>query len=149
MTDRYNREERSYDRGEGKPESSGSLGDFPWQDSPGADQPAEVWEEPPATAVGGAVPGSPQDGDRNKMAIAGFVLSLLMFIPFPGPAGILNVLFWITALTFSSIGLHRSRKRGLPQKGLAIAGLCICLLGVVLLIILVALFAAGVIGVFD
>ncbi len=147
--DRYNRDEGRYDRGEGEPEPSGSLEDFPWQDAPGAAQPADVWEESPAEPAGGAAPGRPQDGGRNNMAIAGFVLALIMWIPLPGAAGILNVLFWVMALTFSSIGLSRSRKRGLNQKGLAIAGLCICLIGVVLIIILVALFAAGVIGLFD
>ena len=138
---RYNREERSHDRDE--PPASSPPGQFPWQESARADQPEEVWEGPPDGQVGDAAPARPQDGGPNRMAIAGFVLSLLMWIPFPEPAGFINFLFWVMALTFSSIGLRRSRKRGLPQKGLAIAGLCICLVSVVLLIILAALFAAG------
>ena len=43
---RYNREdERRYDRGESDhpgSEPSGSLGDFPWEDSSGGDQPPQV-----------------------------------------------------------------------------------------------------------
>lgn len=147
--DQYNRDEGRYDRGEREPEPSGSLGEFPWQDSPGTAQPAELWEEPPAERFGSAARGRPQDGGRNNMAIAGFVLALVMWIPLPGAAGIPNLLFWVMALTFSSIGLSRSRKRGLNQKGLAIAGLCLCLIGVVLIIILAILFAVGTIGRFN
>ena len=65
------------------------------------------------------------------MAIAGFVCSIVMWIPIP----YLNVVFWAAAVTCSSIGLSRSRRFGLPYKGLAIAGLCISLVGIVFLII--------------
>ena len=141
--DRYNREERSYDRGE--PERSGDPGDFPWQDSAGGDQAPQVWEEQPAedsTSVGTSAAAPARGGERNSMAIAGFVCSLVMWIPFPGAAGFISGLLWVMALTFSSIGLHRSRKRGLPQKGLAIAGLCLSLIGVVVIVVLAVLFVA-------
>lgn len=139
--DRYDREERSYDRGEGERSdsgSSGSPGDFPWQDSCAGDQPAEVWEEPPQTAERAGAPGSQLEGQGNPLAIAGFVCSLLMWIPITYTAPI----FWLMALTFSSIGLSRARRRGAPHKGLAIAGLCISLIGVVFVILLI-LFTVG------
>lgn len=144
--DRYSREERSYDRGErDRPDSgsSGSPGDFPWQDSAAGDRPAEVWEEPPRTSGRGGSPGGRPDGQRNPLAIAGFVCSLVMWIPIPFTAP----LFWLLAITFSSIGLSRSRRRGAPHKGLAIAGLCISLIGVVFVILLMLFFVgANVLG---
>lgn len=140
--DRYDREERSYDRGErdaGESGSAGSPSDFPWQDSGAGDQPPEVWEEPPQTSGQDGVPGGGRDGQGNPLAIAGFVCSLVMWIPIPYTAP----LFWLMALTFSSIGLSRARRRGAPHKGLAIAGLCISLIGVVFVILLI-LFFVGV-----
>ena len=140
--DRYNREERSYDRGEGDQAESASpesLGDFPWQDSGAGDRPPEVWEEPPQTSERGDAPGGRPDGQGNPLAIAGFVCSLVMWIPIPYTAP----LFWLMALTFSSIGLSRARRRGAPHKGLAIAGLCISLIGVVFVILLILFFVGA------
>ena len=140
--DRYDREERSYDRGErepAEPGSAGSPGDFPWQDSGAGDQPPEVWEEPPQTSGQGGGPGGDRDGQGNPLAIAGFVCSLVMWIPIPYTAPI----FWLMALTFSSIGLSRARRRGAPHKGLAIAGLCISLIGVVFVILLILFFVGA------
>ncbi|MXV89990.1 MAG: DUF4190 domain-containing protein [Acidimicrobiia bacterium] len=139
--DRYDREERSYERGERDLPDSGSSdssGDFPWQDSGAGDQPPEVWEEPPETPGEGGGPGG-RDGQGNPLAIAGFVCSLVMWIPIPFTAP----LFWLMALTFSSIGLSRSRRRGAPHKGLAIAGLCISLIGVVFVILLILFFVGA------
>ena len=144
--DRYDREERSYDRGgRDRPEggSSGSLGDFPWQDSEAGDRPSEVWEEPPQTSGRDRSPGGRSDGQGNPLAIAGFVCSLVMWIPIP----VLPIVLWILAVVFSSIGLSRSKKRGLPHRGLAIAGLCISMIGVVIFIVFAALFAGGAIEV--
>ena len=50
------------------------------------------------------------NGDKNGMAIAGFVCSF--FIPLLG---------WI----FSGIGLHRANKRNGKNKGFAVAGIVI------------------------
>lgn len=139
--DRFSREERSYDRGEGdRPDSASpdARGDFPWQDSGAGNRPPEVWEEPPQTSERGGAPGGRPDSQGNPLAIAGFVCSLVMWIPIPYTAP----LFWLMALTFSSIGLSRARRRGAPQKGLAIAGLCISLIGVVFVILLI-LVAVG------
>ena len=123
-------------------------GEFPWQSTAGGDQPSSAQEEqPPETPMGAGRPGSAatvRDANRNPMAIAGFVCSLVMWIPIPPPATVLNVLLWVMALTFSSIGLSRSRRFGLRYRGLAIAGLCLSLIGVVLLIILAILFAVGI-----
>lgn len=144
---RYNREdERRYDRGESDDpgsEPSGSLGDFPWEDSGGGEQPPQVWEEPPADDPASAGPSaaSPAKGDqRNPMAIAGFVCSIVMWIPIP----YLNVVFWAAAVTCSSIGLSRARRLGLPYKGLAIAGLCISLIGIVFIIFVILFFIGAI-----
>lgn len=147
MDDRYDREERSYDRGEPDhpgSEPSGSLGDFPWEDSGHRDQPPQAWEEPPADQLAGAgdaaVPGRRGDDQRNPMAIAGFVCSLVMWIPIP----YLNIVFWAAAVTLSSIGLSRARRLGLPYKGLAIAGLCISLIGIVFIVIVILFFIGAI-----
>ena len=140
--DRYDREERSYERGERhRPESeySGSPGDFPWQSAAEGDQPPQVWQEPTPDPGGAMAPGVRPDSQGNPLAITGFVCSLLMWIPIPFTAPI----FWLMALTFSSIGLSRSRRRGAPHKGLAIAGLCISLIGVVFVILLILFFVGA------
>ena len=128
----------------GEPDTSEASEEFPWQESAGTDQPSPVWEDQPAdTPMSAGRPGSAatvRHTNRNRMAIAGFVCSLVMWIPFPSR---LNFVLWVMALTFSSIGLRRSRKRGLPQKGLAIAGLCLSLIGVVAIIVLAILFSIG------
>ncbi|MCY4102431.1 MAG: DUF4190 domain-containing protein [bacterium] len=145
--DRYDREERRYDRGEpDRPgsEPSGSPEDFPWEDSGRGDQPPQVWEAPPtdqlAGAGGAAVPGRRGGDQRNPMAIAGFVCSIVMWIPIP----YLNVVFWAAAVTLSSIGLSRARRLGLPYKGLAIAGLCISLIGIVFIVIVILFFIGAI-----
>lgn len=143
--DRYNREDESrYDRGEPDDpgsEPSGSLGDFPWEDSGGGDQPPQVWQEPTPDPGGAVAPGVRPDSPGNPLAITGFVFSLLMWIPIPFTSPV----FWLMALTFSSIGLSRSRRRGAPHKGLAIAGLCISLIGVVFVILLILFFVGAAI----
>ena len=67
----------------------------------------------------------------NGLAVAGFVLSLVALIPIP----FWGIIPWILAVTFSSIGLSRANNHGLPHRGLAIAGLCISL-GALLVVIL-------------
>jgi len=145
--DRYDREERSYDRGgrdAADSGSAGSPGDFPWQDSGAGDQPAQVWEEPPGQQTGGPA-GAPTAGlqqaeSRNPLAVTGFVLSLVMWIALIFPP--VSFVIWILAVTFSSIGLSRARKLGASYKGLAVAGLCISLIGVVI-VVLFFLFLLG------
>ena len=139
--DRYDREERRHDRGapdpgDADPQTSDAPGEFPWRDTGPADQPAPVWEEPPATGqadVGTRYPAATGAGstEGNGMAVAGFVLSLAAFIPIP----FLNFICWILAVVFSSIGLRRANKQGRPRRGLAIAGLCLCLVALVVTIL--------------
>ncbi len=139
--DRYNREERSYDRGDQEPAEVGSSDapeDFPWQDSGTGDQPSQVWEEQPAEQPAASGGGTERQG--NPLAITGFILSLVMWVAFIVPH--LSFVLWLAALTFSSIGLSRSRRRGAPHKGLAIAGLCISLVGVVIVVFFI-LFLVG------
>ncbi|MDE0668481.1 MAG: DUF4190 domain-containing protein [bacterium] len=142
MDDRYNREERSYDRGEReRPDSgsSGAPGDFPWQDTGTAGAPPEVWEEPPeGPSVG---PSGGTGAQNNPSAVAGFVLSLVMWIGLVIPW--LSFVLWVAALTFSSIGLSRAKRRGAPHKGLAIAGLCLSLIGVVILVIVILIIVGA------
>jgi len=116
----------------------GTSEDFPWQ-SAGDGTPRQDWDtgapDPDLRDGAASAPAAPQT-QTNGLAIAGFVCSLLMWIPVPYTAPI----FWLMALTFSSIGLSRSRRRGAPHKGLAIAGLCISLIGVVFVILLILFF---------
>ena len=139
--DRYDRGEGRYDRDEPRGGSGGTeRGDFPWSDSSGGDQPAQVWEEAPAGRISDSGPAGAPAGRRvqqgNGLAIAGFVCSIVMWIPIP----FLNLVLWLLAVTFSSIGLSRARRLGLPHKGLAIAGLCLSLIGSVSVILVFLVF---------
>jgi hypothetical protein len=72
-----------------------------------------------------------QAGSRNALGTAGFVLALLGLFFFWVP--VLNWILWILGLILSAVGVFKA------PKGLAIAGLCISLLG---LILIVAVFGA-------
>ena len=145
------------------PSRSGVPSEFPWEESPGTSQPAPAWGDQPSVHRQDAVhvpssPGSdrgtqaaagaaavvnvvvPPQGAGNGMAVAGFVLSLVMWIPIP----FLNIILWVLAVTFSSIGLSRAKKRGLPHRGLAIAGLCISTAGVVFAIVVILAFLGAI-----
>lgn len=136
--DRYRRDEGSYDRGD-EPEPAGLPADFPWESSTGAHQPSAVWEEGHTEQMGHGALGEVQRGGENPMAIAGFVCSILMWLPIP----YLNFVLWLSAVTLSSIGLRRARRFGLRRRGLAIAGLCLSLIGLVLAIIVIAFVVGG------
>ena len=77
---------------------------------------------------------------NNGMGIAGFILALLSlllcWIPF------LNWILWILGLVFSIIGVTK------PKKGLAIAGLVLCGVYLILVILAVALVFGGVLSAF-
>ena len=160
--DRDDRQGNRYDRDEPDrqaPSRSGTPREFPWEETTGTDQPAPVWEDRPSVHGQHAIhtassPGSdrgtqaaagasavvhvtaPGQAPGNGMAIAGFVLSLVMWIPIPFP----NIVLSVLALTLSSIGLSRANKHGLPHRGLAIAGLCISTVGVVFAIWVILVF---------
>ena len=72
----------------------------------------------------------------NAMGTAGFIIALvtifLCWIP------VLGWILWLLGLIFSGIGVTRK------PKGLAIAGLVISLIGLILLIVVLGLFAAAV-----
>ncbi len=156
----YNREEREYDTGEkpqrGKQEESPE--DFPWErdaassaesgGTTGWDRPGPTshsgWDQPPRGSsthdpmndprsgrftASWSASGQPQQG--NPMAIAGFICSLLALIPIP----VLNIILWICGVVFSSIGLSRANNSGAPNRGLAIAGICISCVGILLIIL--------------
>ena len=149
--DRDDREARSDDRGEqdrARSEPAGTLGSFPWAESGAVDQPPQLWEESPREQPdglgGSAGPGRREDGVGNPMAITGFVLSLVMWIALVVPP--VSIVLWVLALTFSSIGLSRSARRGAPYKGLAIAGLSISLIGVVIVVIAVLLLVGAAVN---
>ncbi len=78
--------------------------------------------------VGGA---AGQQG--NGMAVAGFVLALCSVVLFWFPA--VNFLCWVLGIVFSAIGLKRANDHGLPNRGLAIAGLVVALVPGTLLIL--------------
>ena len=146
--DRYDQEERRYDRDEpggADPHAPGGAGEFPWEETTGTDQPPQVWTEPPAAtgpAGAGTATGSQTgagDSPGNGMAVAGFVLALVSLIPIP----FFNIICSILAVTFSSIGLSRANTQGRPRRGLAIAGLCISLGALVLIILFFILLGIG------
>lgn len=146
--DRNDREARSGEQDRARSEPAGALGSFPWAESGTGEQPPQVWEqaskEQPDGPGGSAGPGHREDGVGNPMAITGFVLSLVMWIALVVPP--LSVALWVLALTFSSIGLSRSTRRGAPYKGLAIAGLSISLIGVVIVVIAVLLLVGAAVN---
>lgn len=69
------------------------------------------------------------------MGVAGFVLALLGL--FLGWVPVLGWILWVLGLIFSVIGVFRT------PKGLAIAGLIITFIGLIVLIILGAVFATA------
>lgn len=79
----------------------------------------------------------------NGLAVAGFVCALLSVVLFW--LVVVNFILWVLGLVFSAVGLSRSKKLGLPHKGLAIAGLVIALVpGVILVfIVFIAVIAAA------
>ena len=72
----------------------------------------------------------------NAMGTAGFIIALVTFFLFWIP--VLGWILWLLGLIFSGIGVTRK------PKGLAIAGLVISLIGLILLIVVLGLFAAAV-----
>ena len=86
----------------------------------------------PTIIVNQAVPEAPK---TNGMGVAGFVLALLVL--FLGWVPVLGWILWVLGLIFSVIGVFRT------PKGLAIAGLIITFIGLIVLIILGAVFATA------
>ena len=72
----------------------------------------------------------------NAMGTAGFIIALVTIFLFWIP--VLGWILWLLGLIFSGIGVTRK------PKGLAIAGLVISLIGLILLIVVLGLFAAAV-----
>ena len=72
----------------------------------------------------------------NAMGTAGFIIALVTIFLFWIP--VLGWILWLLGLIFSGIGVKRK------PKGLAIAGLVISLIGLILLIVVLGLFAAAV-----
>lgn len=74
------------------------------------------------------MPVQPKKG--NAMGVTGFVLSLVTLIL--GWIPVLGWILWALGLIFSCIGL------GKQPRGLAIAGLCISIFGIICLVVLFA-----------
>ena len=72
----------------------------------------------------------------NAMGTAGFIIASVTIFLFWIP--VLGWILWLLGLIFSGIGVTRK------PKGLAIAGLVISLIGLILLIVVLGLFAAAV-----
>ena len=72
----------------------------------------------------------------NAMGTAGFIIALVTIFLFWIP--VLGWILLLLGLIFSGIGVTRK------PKGLAIAGLVISLIGLILLIVVLGLFAAAV-----
>lgn len=76
-----------------------------------------------------------QPSKGNGIGTAGFVLALIALVFCLVP--ILNGIVWFLGLVLSAIGIFRQ------PRGLAIAGLCISLIGLIILFVVVGLFAAS------
>lgn len=115
----------------------------PWASSPRDPRPNITHQQPqsrqPSHSYNFSPPTqaqlSPSDQAQltNGMAVAGFVLALVAICGFIVPG--LNVACWILGLVFSSIGLGRADRFGLPYRGLAVAGLVISIVGFVMAIV--------------
>lgn len=107
----------------------------PIQDSnqPASGQPTYASQPPPHYAAGRPPTPYAVSQPGNGLAVAGFVLSIVAAVFFW--VIFFNAICWILGLVFSSIGLSRANKQGLPHRGLAIAGLSISLGGFLLLIL--------------
>ena len=146
--DQYNREEGRYDRdepGTPEPQASSAPREFPWSDDADATPPTPDRQyQPTAAQVNVSVHGGEAVGsgttEGNGIAIAGFVLSIVSLIPIP----IFNIICWILAVVFSSIGLSRANKQGRPHRGLAIAGLSISLAALVLIVLMLIFIGLAV-----
>ena len=78
----------------------------------------------------------------NGMAVAGFVLALCSVVLFWFP--FVSFLLWVLGIVFSAIGLKRANDHGLPNRGLAIAGLVIALVPGTILMLIVLLAVMSV-----
>ena len=79
-----------------------------------------------------------QPSKSNGIGTAGFVLALVTLVFCWAP--FLNGILLLLGLVLSAIGVFRQ------PRGLAIAGLCISLIGLIILFAFVGLFAAGAAG---
>ena len=71
----------------------------------------------------------------NGIGTAGFVLALAALVLVWAP--ILNSILWLLGLILSGVGVTKQ------PRGLAIAGLCVSLIGLVILLTIFGLFAAS------
>src|SRR5437588_2649386 len=82
---------------------------------------------------------------RNGLGTAGFVLGLigLLFSPVP----LVGVIAWplvILGVVFSLIGLSRANKRRATNKGLAVSGVVLSVLGLVICVLWTVAFGKAV-----
>ena len=74
--------------------------------------------------------------EKNGLAVAGFVLSLVAL--FLAWTIVVGAILWVLAVVFSAVGLHAANTRGKPHRGLAIAGLVISIAPLAIIIALIA-----------
>lgn len=78
------------------------------------------------------------DQDSNIPGLLGFIFALLTFLGAPMP--FLGIFSWLAGLVLSCVGLSRR------PKGFAIAGLCISLFTLLLVIVLISSFGFLILG---
>jgi hypothetical protein len=81
---------------------------------------------------------------QNGLGTAGFVLGLLGFLFSPIP--IVGVIAWplvILGVTFSAVGVGKANKGEANNRGLAVAGVVLSILGLVICVLWVAILAAA------
>lgn len=74
--------------------------------------------------------------EKNGLAVAGFVLSLVSL--FLSWTILVAGICWVLAVVFSAVGLHAANTKGKPHRGLAIAGLAISIAPLAIIIALLA-----------
>ena len=74
--------------------------------------------------------------EKNGLAVAGFVLSLVSLVL--AWTILVAGICWILAVVFSAVGLHAANTKGKPHRGLAIAGLAISIAPLAIIIALLA-----------
>lgn len=84
----------------------------------------------------GSAPVYVVQAEKNGLAVAGFVLSLVSL--FLSWTILVAGICWVLAVVFSAVGLHAANTKGKPHRGLAIAGLAISIAPLIIIIALIA-----------
>jgi hypothetical protein len=101
------------------------------------------YEHPP-DGHGYAPYGEPAAAPRNGAGIAGLVLGIVaLLLCFTVLGAVISLLLAIVGLVLSIVGLRRVRRRRATNRGVAIAGLVLNVLGLLAAAVITAVLAVG------